>query len=144
MAFTSNADRHSFPHRRSTGYESLTVGPSEITMGHIEGSILVTSQDDGVVQTRRKHREIRTFTFQYDFLEYLEWKAIWDFYNDKAEHELYYFYINLYYIDTLYDNEWIGVNFGQKLAIRNWDVVFGTLNFRLVENLQATVTWTAP
>lgn len=142
MAFTDNADRHSFPHRRSTGYETMTIGPSEITLGHLDGSILKTPFEDGIFQARRKRREIRTFIWQYDLLESDEWKVIWDFYKDKAEHELYYFYINLYYIDTFYDNEWIGVNFSQKINLRNWDVIFGTFSINLVENLQATATWT--
>ena len=146
MAFVSNNDRHSFPHRVSTGYayNGVDFGPSEITQGHKEGSILVSEMDDGVLQTRRRRREIRTFSFTYDFLDDFEWKALWNFYNLKAEHELHYFFINLYYMDPFFDNEWIGVNFPQKIEIRNFDVVFGNTGLKLVENLQATLTHVNP
>jgi len=146
MSFTDNNDRHSFPHRISTGHEiyGITVGPSEINSGHVDGSILVSNMEDGVAQTRRKRREKRTFILTYDFLEVAEWQALWDFYNDKAEHELHYFFVNLYYMDPTYTNEWIGVNFSQKIDMRNFDVVFATFGIRLVENLQATLTHTNP
>lgn len=146
MAFTTNNDRHAYPHRINTGYNynGKLIGPSEISFSHKDGSILTTDFEDGVVQTRRKRREIRIITLNYDFLEFVEWKALWDFYNLKAEHELYHFFINLYYMDTLYPNEWIGVNYTQKMDMRNFDVVFGSTGLRFMENLQATATHVNP
>jgi len=147
MSFSSNNDRHSFPHRVSTGYEinNVSVGPMEIVRGYLDGSILKTNYDTGQFQTRRKRSEIRTFTFTYDsVLGEDEWNAIWTFYNDKAEHELYYFFINLYYFDVYFTNEWIGVNFSQKFELTNFDNVLGKLGLKLVENRQATLTHEAP
>ena len=75
MAFTDNNDRHSFPHRISTGYEinGVTVGPSEITFDYLDGSILSTNMEDGVKKTRRLRREIRMFTFKYLPLRRVIW-----------------------------------------------------------------------
>lgn len=147
MAFSNNNDRHSFPHRISTGYEidGIAVGPKEMLMGHLDGSILVSNADDGVMKTRRKRREIRTFTLTYESLESSEWSAIWTFYNDKAEHEYYYFFLNLYYFEpTVYTNEWIGVNFSQKMTVRNFVPILGSVGIKLVENVQATLTHENP
>ncbi len=147
MAFTDNNDRHSFPHRISTGYEinGVTVGPSEITFDYLDGSILSTNMEDGVKKTRRLRREIRIFTFKYPVLDTDEWGAIWEFYRDKAEHELYYFFINLYYFDPInYSNEWIGVNFAQKMSMRNFVPVLGEIGIKFIENVQATLTHTGP
>jgi hypothetical protein len=144
MAFATNSERHSFPHRIATGYSSISFGPSDIELDHVEGSILRSDFEDGVPQLRRLRREIRRYNIKYDFLDTPEWKALWDFYNLKAEHELYYFYINLYYMDIQYTNEWIAVNFGQKVRMRNFDVVFGTTGITLIENVQATLTHVLP
>ena len=144
MAFSTNSERHSFPHRIATLYSSISFGPSEITLEHEEGSILSTPYEDGISQKRRQRREIRRFNLKYDFLETVEWKALWDFYNLKAEHELHYFFINLYYMDTQYTNEWIAVTFGQKIQMRNFDVVFGTTGILLIEDLQRTLTHVLP
>ena len=147
MSFSDNNDRHSFPHRTSTGYEmdGVTVGPKEILMGHLEGSILSSNAEDGVLKTRRKRREIRTFTLTYDMLETSEWDVLWDFYNSKAEHELYHFFLNLYYFEpTAYTNEWIAVNFSQKMAMRNFTPILGSMGIKLVENIQKTLTHEAP
>ena len=69
MAFADNDDRHSFPHRITTGHETNGVlfGPSEITQSHLDGDILVDKMEDGVFETRRRRRKVRTFTFKYDF-----------------------------------------------------------------------------
>lgn len=146
MAFSDNNDRHSFPHRISTGYEinGVTVGPSELTWSHLDGSIIKDSFGDGVLKTRRKRREIRVFTFKYDILDTEEWQALWEFYNDKAEHELYYFFVNLYYLDNNYDNEWIAVNYAQKIEMRNFDVILGNMGLKFIENIQATLTHQNP
>ncbi len=147
MAFSDNNDRHSFPHRISTGYEinGVTVGPSELTWDYLDGSISRTNMEDGVFKTRRLRREIRVFTLKYPLLDYEEWDALWTFYNNKAEHELYHFFINLYYFDsTAYTNEWIGVNFMQKIPMRNFAPILGEMGIKLIENIQATLTHTDP
>jgi len=146
MSFTDNNDRHSFPHRISTGYEidGVTVGPSEIASSHLEGDILATDYEDGVHKARRKRRKIRVFTFTYDILDSDEWNALWTFYDTKAEHELYYFYLNLYYFDTVYANEWIAVNFAQKVELTNFVPILGKVGLKFIENIQATLTHVNP
>jgi len=147
MSFTNNNDRHTFPHRITTGYEinGVTVGPEDITRSHLEGDILTGRYETGVVQTRRVRKKIRIFEFTYPVLEYDEWDAIWTFYDTKAEHELYYFYINLYYMDSdRFSNEWIGVNFNQKIPMKHFDAVLGEIGMKLVENIQATLIHVNP
>jgi len=146
MAFASNTERHSFPHRITTGWElnGVTVGPGEIVLGHLPGSVLSNRFEDGVLQTRRKRKKIRTFNLKYDLLHSDEWPTLWQFYEDYAEQIQYYFYINLYYFDTIYSNEWIGVNFAQETQMKNFVPILGEIGFDLIENVQATLTRTAP
>ena len=147
MAFSSKLERHSFPHRLSTGYEmnGVLVGPSEITLGHLPGSVLVDRMEDGVISTRRKRRKIRTYNLKYDLLHTDEWPTIWEFYEDYAEDIQYYFYINLYYFEpTVYANEWIGVNFMQEVNMKNFAPAAGEVGFTLAENIQATLTHALP
>ena len=147
MSFTNNNDRHTFPHRITTGYEinGVTVGPEDINRNHLEGDILTNRYETGVVQTRRTRKKIRVFEFTYPVLEYDEWDALWTFYDTKAEQELYYFYINLYYMDSArFTNEWIGVNFPQKIPMDHFDAVLGKIGMKLVENIQATLIHVNP
>lgn len=147
MAFATVTERHSFPHRVSTGYEldGVCFGPSEITLGHTSGSILTDRFEDGVIATRRKRVKIRTYGFKYDMLHDDEWPTLWKFYDTYAEQIQYYFYINLYYFEpTKFTNEWIGVNFQQEISMRVFVPVVAEIGFTFVENIQATLTHTLP
>lgn len=141
MAFSSNAERYSFPHRRVAVYEPFrgySFGPSNITRGHEDGDILVSTGGKGARFSRRLRPKIRTFTFEYENLEYFESMSLWDFYDDKAEHELYHFYINLYYMSTDFDNEWIAVNFSQKMSQELFLRLISSPGIQLTENLVYT------
>lgn len=146
MAFATNLLRHSFPHTFPTTYQlnDQNFGPAELELSHLEGDILVDNYADGVSSARRRRRSKRTFTLKYDILEEYEHYTLWYFYDTLAEHELYYFYINLYYMDFNYFDEWIAVNFSQKVSMKYFYNLLGTTGITLIENLQATLTHELP